>query len=50
MAYLSAGFIWTDAGVNLSPKNIRDSQLRKDAYVSAKLPLDKEDQCPEDLL
>jgi hypothetical protein len=23
--------------------------LRRDAYVSAKLPLDKEDQCPEDL-
>jgi len=23
--------------------------LRKDAYVSARLPLDKEDQCPEDL-
>jgi hypothetical protein len=31
------------------PKKISDSQLRKDAYVSAKLPLEKEDQCPEDL-
>jgi hypothetical protein len=28
---------------------IKDSQLRKDAIVSSRLPLDKEDQCPEDL-
>ena len=35
--------------MNPSPKQISDSVLRKDAYVSAKLPLDKEDQCPEDL-
>jgi hypothetical protein len=26
-----------------------DAQLRKDAMVSAKLPLDKADQCPEDV-
>ena len=33
-----------------SPKKIRhDEALRKDAIVSAKLPLEKEDQCPEDL-
>jgi len=36
--------------MNRSPKQISDSQLRKDAYVSAKLPLEKEDQCPEDVL
>jgi hypothetical protein len=35
--------------MNKRPKEIEDSQLRKDALVSAKLPLDKEDQCPEDL-
>ncbi|MGC9942739.1 MAG: bifunctional YncE family protein/alkaline phosphatase family protein [Verrucomicrobiota bacterium] len=35
--------------MNPLPKKIRDAQLRKDALVSAKLPLDKEDQCPEDL-
>ncbi len=35
--------------MNLPPKKIRDEALRKDAIVSAKLPLDKEDQCPEDL-
>ncbi len=35
--------------MNKSPKRIPDSVLRHDAYVSAKLPLEKEDQCPEDL-
>ena len=35
--------------MNKSPREISDSQLRKDATVSARLPLDKEDQCPEDL-
>ena len=35
--------------MNKSAREISDSQLRKDAYVSAKLPLEKEDQCPEDL-
>jgi len=35
--------------MNPNPKHISDATLRKDAYVSAKLPLDKEDQCPEDL-
>jgi hypothetical protein len=35
--------------MNKRPKEILDSQLRKDALVSAKLPLEKEDQCPEDL-
>lgn len=35
--------------MNPAPKQISDSQLRKDAYASARLPLDKEDQCPEDL-
>jgi hypothetical protein len=36
--------------MNPNPKQVRDAQLRKDAYASAKLPLDKADQCPEDLL
>ncbi|MGH7952628.1 MAG: alkaline phosphatase family protein, partial [Limisphaerales bacterium] len=35
--------------MNPNPKKIKDAQLRQDAYVSAKLPLEKEDQCPEDL-
>jgi YVTN family beta-propeller protein len=35
--------------MNRPPKLISDPLLRKDAYVSARLPLDKEDQCPEDL-
>jgi YVTN family beta-propeller protein len=35
--------------MNPNPKEISDSILRKDAYVSAKLPLEKEDQCPEDV-
>ena len=35
--------------MNLLPKLISDPLLRKDAYVSARLPLGKEDQCPEDL-
>jgi hypothetical protein len=35
--------------MNTLPKLISDPLLRKDACVSAKLPLEKEDQCPEDL-
>lgn len=36
--------------MNPSSKRISDAQLRKDAYVSARLPLDLPDQCPEDVL
>jgi YVTN family beta-propeller protein len=35
--------------MNPPPKKIANVQLRKDAIVSARLPLAKEDQCPEDL-
>ena len=35
--------------MNPLPKLISDPRLRKDAQVSAKLPLDQEDRCPEDL-
>ena len=35
--------------INPPAKDVQDAQLRKDAVVSSKLPLDKEDQCPEDL-
>jgi DNA-binding beta-propeller fold protein YncE len=35
--------------MNPNPRRISDGVLRKDALISAKLPLDKEDQCPEDL-
>jgi YVTN family beta-propeller protein len=35
--------------MNPDPRKIEDAQLRRDACVSAKLPLDKEDQCPEDV-
>ncbi len=36
--------------MNPDPKKISDSLLRRNAYVSARLPLDKVDQCPEDVL
>ena len=36
--------------MNPPPKRISDPQLRKDAQVSARLPLQQADQCPEDLL
>lgn len=36
--------------MNPSPKKISDPLLRKDAYVSARLPLAIPDQCPEDVL
>jgi hypothetical protein len=36
--------------MNPESKNISDRLLRKDTQVSARLPLDKPDQCPEDLL
>ena len=36
--------------MNPPKKKISDAQSRKDAYVSARLPLDKPDQCPEDVL
>ena len=36
--------------MNPEPKQIADAQMRKDAYVSARLPLKKPDQCPEDVL
>jgi YVTN family beta-propeller protein len=38
------------AKMNPEPKKISDAALRKDAYASARLPLEKADQCPEDLL
>jgi YVTN family beta-propeller protein len=36
--------------MNPEPKKISDSLLRKEAYASARLPLQRPDQCPEDLL
>lgn len=36
--------------MNPEAKNISDRQLRKDAQVSARLPLDLPDQCPDDVL
>ena len=36
--------------MNPPPRKISDSLLRADAYASARLPLGKADQCPEDLL
>jgi YVTN family beta-propeller protein len=35
--------------MNPPAKKIQNAELRRDALVSAKLPLDKEDQCPEDV-
>jgi len=36
--------------MNPETKEISDRQLRKDAQISARLPLDQPDQCPDDLL
>jgi YVTN family beta-propeller protein len=36
--------------MNPQPGKISDRVLRQDAYVSARLPLEKADQCPEDTL
>jgi hypothetical protein len=35
---------------NPAPKKISDAQQRRDALVSARLPLDRPDQCNEDVL
>jgi hypothetical protein len=36
--------------MNPEPKKVTDRRLRHDAIVSARLPLDQADRCPEDLL
>ena len=36
--------------MNPPAKKLSDAVLRRDAYVSARLPLSKPDQCPEDTL
>ena len=36
--------------LNPAPKKIADAQQRRDAYVSARLPLDQPDRCNEDVL
>lgn len=36
--------------MNPDPKKITDALLRKNAYASARLPLEKVDQCPEDVI
>jgi hypothetical protein len=36
--------------MNPDPKKVADAQLRRDALVSARLPLTEPDQCPEDTL
>jgi YVTN family beta-propeller protein len=36
--------------MNPDPKRVSDSSLRRDSVVSARLPLEQADQCPEDLL
>ena len=36
--------------LNPEPKKITNRQLRKDAIVSARLPLNEADRCPEDVL
>jgi YVTN family beta-propeller protein len=35
--------------MNPAPKKISDARLRRDALMSARFPLEKEDQCPENL-
>ncbi|HZI32408.1 MAG TPA: hypothetical protein VFF11_08700, partial [Candidatus Binatia bacterium] len=36
--------------MNPDPKHVSDFSLRRDSIVSARLPLEQADQCPEDLL
>lgn len=36
--------------MNYEPKKVADSILRRDAYASARLPLQQPDKCPEDVL
>jgi DNA-binding beta-propeller fold protein YncE len=36
--------------MNVRSESLADPVLRKDAYVSSKLPFEKEDQCPDDVL
>ena len=36
--------------MNPPPKQVADAQSRQDAYVSARLPLDQPDRCPENAL
>src|SRR5205807_2169278 len=36
--------------MNPEAKNLSDPLLRKEAYASARLPLERPDQCPEDTL
>ncbi len=36
--------------MNPAPRKISDRLLRQDAYISGRLPFDKEDQCPEGVL
>jgi hypothetical protein len=36
--------------MNPEPRKIADPLLRRNAYASGRLPLDRPDQCPEDLL
>jgi YVTN family beta-propeller protein len=36
--------------INPAPKKVADRQLRRDAIVSSRLPLDAPDRCPEDVL
>jgi hypothetical protein len=36
--------------MNPDPKKISNALMRKNAIASARLPLDKADQCPEDVL
>ncbi len=36
--------------MNPEPKKVSDSLLRKEAYASARLPIERPDRCPEDLL
>jgi hypothetical protein len=41
---------WDVNELNPAAASIRDAELRKDAEVSAALPLEKLDACPEDVL
>ncbi len=36
--------------MNPNPKEVSDATLRRDAIVSAGLPLEQVDRCPEDVL
>ena len=49
MAYRGAPIL-PESQMNPEARKLSDPLLRKNAYASARLPLDQPDRCPEDLV